>query len=141
MTDAVPIFLDTAYVYALINTRDQWHAKARELQHALNHQRRALVTSEFILTEMADGLSAICFREQAVQVIDMLTESGHVAIVPASSELYQAGLKLFRGRSDKQWGLTDCTSFVIMEQQDIQEALTTDEHFRQAGFRAIMLEA
>lgn len=140
MADSSPVFLDTAYLYALLNTRDQYHARAKELQSVLNRERRPLVTSEFVLTEMADGLSAIRFREETVRVIDALTDSSHVVIVPASSELYQAGLNLFRSRSDKQWGLTDCTSFVIMEQQDIQEALTTDDHFRQAGFRAMMLE-
>ena len=62
MADSTPVFLDTAYVFALINTRDQWHARAKTLERDLNAERRQLVTSEFVLTEIADGLSAIRFR-------------------------------------------------------------------------------
>ena len=62
MSDLTPVFLDTAYVFALINTRDEWHAKARELGHTLHATSRPLVTSEFVLAEIADGLSAIRFR-------------------------------------------------------------------------------
>lgn len=141
MADSTPVFLDTAYVFALINTRDQWHARAKTLEHGLNAERRQLVTSEFVLTEIADGLSAMRFREQATQVIDALTRNRHATIVAASSALYEAGLQLFRRRQDKEWGLTDCTSFVIMDQQNLRSVLTTDEHFRQAGFQALMLEA
>lgn len=141
MADSVPVFLDTAYVFALINTRDQWHARAKTLERDLNAERRQLVTSEFVLTEIADGLSALRFRDQAIQVIDALTRNRHATIVSASSELYEAGLQLFRQRRDKDWGLTDCTSFVIMNQQNLRCVLTTDEHFRQAGFQALMLEA
>jgi uncharacterized protein len=50
-------------------------------------------------------------------------------------------MKLFAGRPDKEWSLTDCVSFVVMEAQGIREALTTDEHFIQAGFRALLREA
>jgi predicted nucleic acid-binding protein len=35
--------------------------------------------------------------------------------------------------------LTDCTSFVMMTENNLTEALTTDEHFRQAGFKALLL--
>jgi predicted nucleic acid-binding protein len=49
MADSMPVFLDTAFVFALINTRDQWHAKAKTLERAFNAERRPLVTSEFVL--------------------------------------------------------------------------------------------
>ena len=140
MADSMPVFLDTAYVFALINTRDQWHAKAKTLEREFNADRRPLVTSEFVLMEIADGLSALHFRQQAIHVIDTLTRTPHATIVTASSEVYEAGLELFRRRNDKQWGLTDCTSFVIMQQQGLRHAPTTDIHFRQAGFQVLMLE-
>jgi uncharacterized protein len=140
MTDHTAIFLDTAYIFALVNTRDQWHARARQWQAVLTAERRPLLTSAFVLMEIGDGLAAVGFRRQAVQVLDTLAASSLVEVVPATSELYAAGLELYRNRHDKDWGLTDCTSFELMRQRGLREALTTDEHFQQAGFRVLLRE-
>jgi uncharacterized protein len=135
-----PVFLDTAYVNARVNTRDQWHEAATRWERKLAAERRPLVTSEFVLMEMADGLAAVRFRTHAVQVIIALQASPRVEIVPVSSQLFAAALDLYRNRPDKDWGLTDCTSFVVMGERGLTEALTTDDHFRQAGFHALLLE-
>ena len=71
-SDRRPIFLDTAYINALVNTRDQWHDAAAQWERKLATDRRRLVTTEFVLVEIADGLAAIRFRGQAVQVIATL---------------------------------------------------------------------
>ena len=138
--DHTSIFLDTAYVNALVNTRDQWHAAAVQWQRKLSTDKRRLVTTEFVLVEIADGLAAVRFRGQAVQVIATLQASSLVEIIPASSQLFTAALELYRSRGDKDWGLTDCASFVVISERGLSEALTTDDHFRQAGLRALLLE-
>jgi uncharacterized protein len=138
--DRLPVFLDTAYVNALVNVRDQWHNAAVQWEERLAVERRRLVTTEFVLVEIADGLAAVRFRAQAVQVITTLQASPLVDIIPASSQLFRTALELYRRRADKDWGLTDCVSFVVMSEQSLSEALTTDDHFRQAGFRALLLE-
>jgi uncharacterized protein len=138
--DRTPIFLDTAYVNALVNTRDQWHAAAVQWQRKLSADKRRLVTTEFVLVEIADGLAAVRFRGQAVQVIATLQASSLIEIIPASSQLFTAALELYRSRGDKDWGLTDCASLVVMNGRGLSEALTTDDHFRQAGLRALLLE-
>lgn len=51
--DPEPVFLDTAYVNALVNTRDQWHEAAVRWERKLAADRRRLVTTEFILVEIA----------------------------------------------------------------------------------------
>ncbi len=63
-----------------------------------------------------------------------------VEIVPASKQLFQAGFDLFARRPDKHWSLVDCLSFVVMKQRRLKEALTADQHFVQAGFRALLRE-
>ncbi len=108
--DASPVFLDTAYVNALINTRDQWHEVAVRCQARIVADRRRLLTTEFVLTEIADGLAAVRFRAHAAQVIAVLQESPMAEVVPASSELFLAALALYQSRVDKDWGLTDCSS-------------------------------
>ena len=135
-----PVFLDTAYVNARINTRDQWHEAAVRWERKLAADWRLLITTEFVLVEIADGLAAVRFRLQAGQVIAALQASALVEIIPSSSDLFTAALELYQSRPDKDWGLTDCASFVVMRERALSEALTTDEHFRQAGFRALLLE-
>jgi uncharacterized protein len=46
----------------------------------------------------------------------------------------------YRNRKDKAWGLTDCISFVVMQDQNLTVALTADRHSVQADFRALLLE-
>lgn len=128
------IFLDTAYVYALVNTRDEWHKEALSWQEKLEKERRGIITTELILIEIADGLASIRFRTQAAQVIDALQSSPFVEVVAVSSEL----LNLYRQRRDKEWGLTDCVSFLVMRERGLLESLTVDTHFQQAGFHTLL---
>lgn len=64
--------------------------------------------------------------------------SAHFQTVPLSTELLDAGLALMGKRTDKDWSLTDCISFVVMERNGLHEALTGDHHFEQAGFNALL---
>ena len=139
--DLAAIFLDTSYINALVNTRDSWHNAAARWERYLASARRRLVTTEFILVEVADGLAAVRFRAHATRVIAMLQGSPWVEIVPASSHLFTSALELYRHHADKHWGLTDCASFTVMGDRPLTEALTADDHFRQAGFRALLLES
>jgi len=135
-----PIFLDTAYINALINTRDQWHEKAVRWERKLGVERRKLLTTQFILIEIGDSLATVKYRTEAAAVISRLTSSSFVEIIPATSQLFNEGFDLYRQRQDKAWGITDGTSFVVMQAHQLSEALTTDDDFIQAGFRALMLE-
>jgi predicted nucleic acid-binding protein len=140
VTDGAPYFLDTAYVVALANADDQWHVAAARWEARLAPGRRRFVTTEFVLAEIGDGLAGVQRRRFAIQVIDLLLAEPRVEIVPASSDLFAAGLALYRSRADQSWGLTDCSSFVVMRERGLAAALTADNHFRQAGFRALLLE-
>jgi predicted nucleic acid-binding protein len=97
-------------------------------------QKRRVLTTELVLIELGDGLAAIRFRAQAVALIAALRNNPWVDIEPVSGSLVDEALRLFASRSDKEWGVTDCASFAVMSQRGVVEALTTDDHFRQAGF-------
>lgn len=62
-----------------------------------------------------------------------------IEVVPLTEDLYAQAAALYERHTDKEWGLTDCVSFVVMRERGIQEALTTDTHLRQASFRALLL--
>jgi predicted nucleic acid-binding protein len=133
-------FIETAYVQALVNVRDRWHAAAALWERYLNTVRPRYITTEYILVEIADGLAAVRFRQQAHQIIQALLSNAHVEVVPASTDLLKNALDLYYQRPDKEWGLTDCASFVVMNERGLIDALTSDNDFRQAGFRPLLLE-
>jgi uncharacterized protein len=89
------IFLDTAYVYALVNTRDEWHEEALGWQEKLETDRRAIVTTELVLIEIADGLASIRFRTQAAQILIELQSSPFCEVVPLSSKLLADAFELY----------------------------------------------
>ena len=132
------VFLDTSYAVALSSHTDENHNRAVELAEELEATGTYFVTTRAILLEIGNTLSKARHRRAAVELLTALEHDPKVEIVPASDELYQHALEIYRDRSDKEWGLIDCMSFVVMSDQGVTEALTADNHFRQAGFHALL---
>lgn len=130
------LFLDTSFVQALLNRGDQYHADAMALLPRVQSAAEVFVT-EAVLTELGNALSTLD-RFAAVQFVDQCYQTGNIHVVPVDTSLFRRAVELYRGRQDKEWGLTDCISFVIMQDEHLLDALTADRHFSQAGFRAIM---
>jgi predicted nucleic acid-binding protein len=128
-------FADTYYYPAVLNARDTAHQRAIGLSQQL---RGPVVTTEFILLELGDGMAPPPARQAFVRFCNALRADPLVEIVQASNGLLARGLALYAGRPDKEWSLTDCISFVVMQDRDITEALTGDHHFEQAGFVALL---
>lgn len=128
-------FADTSFWLALINRRDRLHPAAM----ALNLQRTApLITTQFVLLEVADGLCHHETRFRFERLLAVLQSSNEVEIVALESSLFDRGCALYFARTDKDWSLTDCISFVVMEERGISEALTADHHYEQAGFCTLL---
>jgi len=100
----------------------------------LRRQNAQLITTEFVLLELANMFSALVWRQRVVKFIDGLHSLSSLQIISADSALLEEGWNLFRNRLDKEWSLTDCTSMVIMERNEIKLAFSSDHHFEQAGF-------
>lgn len=128
------VFVDTAGWIGLINRSDQLFVQAQQTLKSLRLRKAMLVTTEFVLIEVADALSSPALRFQTATFIDGLRSLSQVRIIPLSQDLLLAGWSLYRQRPDKEWGLTDCISFVVMGREQIVEAMTSDHHFEQAGF-------
>jgi predicted nucleic acid-binding protein len=132
------IFVDTAAWIALLNTSDALHEPAKQVMNQLQQQKAFLVTTEFVLLEVADALSVPVGRAQTIAFINGLRQLNILQIIPVSQALFIQGWQLYSQRPDKEWGLTDCTSFVVMTQEQITIAFTSDHHFQQAGFIKLM---
>ena len=132
------IFIDTAAWIALLNSRDALHDKARLIMDNLMKQKHPLITTEFVLMEVADAISSPTVRSKTIDFIDNLLSLPILLIIPASQDLWKAGWQFYKQRPDKEWGLTDCTSFVVMKQENVNTAFTADHHFEQAGLIKLM---
>jgi len=133
-------FLDAAYTIALSAVTDKYHQKAEVLAERIETEAIPLITTRAVVLEIGNALSTLRYRAAAIELLDSLEEDPNVEIIPLSDELYNRGMELYRQRPDKEWGITDCISFVVMEDYGLTEALITDEHFKQAGFRALLIE-
>ena len=129
------LFADSFYFLALLRLEDSAHARA--LAASQNRTER-LVTTAWVLTEVADALAVPAMREGFRRLLAALRADAACTIVPPTQDLFDAGVELYARRPDKGWSLTDCISFVVMREHGISEALTGDRHFEQAGFIALL---
>ena len=131
-------FVDTGYWIALTDVGDQHHRRARALAAAV---RPPFVTTDAVLIEVGNTPSAARWRELSIALLDDVHTSPDIEVVPLTPELFDRAVVLYRSRGDKEWGLTDCVSFVVMQERGITDALAAHQHFVQAGFRALLRES
>ena len=129
------VFADAFYFVARLNRRDQHHQRVLQFSRDL---RARLLTSDWVLMEVADALAESECRGRVRDFILHLRNSPPCEIVPASRAWLNRALDLYHQHADKKWTLTDCVSFVIMRERGVTDALTGDKHFEQAGFVALL---
>jgi predicted nucleic acid-binding protein len=125
------VFADTFFFLAVLDSREHFHSQSL---HFLRDRQLKLVTTEWVLAEFGNAYSDPRDRSDFVALYRALVNNPRVRIVPADSELFQRAIELFSDRPDKAWSVVDCASFVAMKDAGINEALTGDRHFEQAGF-------
>lgn len=132
------LLLDTFYVQAFLNSKDQYHAKTLELYPEVK-QARVVWLTEAVLVEIGNALSSID-RVAAASFISSCYNNPppNLRIVPVDAGLMELALALYSDRPDKEWGFTDCISFEVMRIHNVMDALTGDKHFTQAGFNALL---
>ena len=129
------VFADSFYYLAVMNADDAAHERAVRVSDSLGGP---VVTTAWVLTEVADALAAPGQRSGFLALLEALRVDPEVSIVPPNEDLFEAGISLYSRRPDKDWSLTDCISFVVMQERGMTEALTGDRHFEQAGFTALL---
>ena len=97
------------------------------------------MTTEAVLWEWMNALADPATRGTATEGYRRCHEDPQIEIVPFCGELVESAVKLYADRADKSWSVTDCLSFVVIEQRQLTRALTTDHHFQQAGLQAVLL--
>jgi len=130
------VFADSFYFFALVNPQDPAHGKAVAFSQTYVGQ---VVMTGWVLTELADGLAKpVRWRAVFLQLAADIQANPDMIVLPCTDQLLQEGILLYSQRPDKEWSLTDCISFVVMQREGINEALTGDHHFEQAGFVSLL---
>jgi predicted nucleic acid-binding protein len=129
------VFADTFFFLAAINPADGAHERAIEFSDNYNGP---LLTTAWVITEVADALAGRNDRHLFHELYESITNDPRVEIFSPDAELFRRALDLYFDRRDKDWSLTDCTSFVLMTDRKLSEAATGDHHFEQAGFRPVL---
>ncbi|MCL4190862.1 MAG: hypothetical protein KJZ87_03885 [Thermoguttaceae bacterium] len=130
-----PVFADSYYFFAILNPKDGAHQ--RTIEYAARYAV-PIVTTAWVLTELADGLAVTAHRSAFGRLVARIRAEPENEIVGPSGELMDRGIALYDSRPDKRWSLTDCISFVVMQERGITDALTGDHHFEQAGFNVLL---
>ena len=132
------VFADTGYWQAMLNPHDDLPQKAQTVtkEAAPLH----IVTSEMVLSEFLNYVAArgSGLRSAAVKTAKAIASNPNVTVVPQTRDLFRRAVDRYENRGDKEWSLTDCASFLVMEEQGIKDALAHDHHFEQAGFKALL---
>jgi uncharacterized protein len=124
------VFGDTFFYLALLRDDDPAHDRAL----AALHSNQKILTTEFVLLELGNACARAADHADFVALVEAMRRSPRVTIIRLDSELLERGMRRMAERPDKDWSLTDCISFVVMEDSGIREALTGDQHFEQAGY-------
>jgi hypothetical protein len=132
------LFLDTNGWVALLNADEPVHREADEEFRLLGRARCAVVLTDWVVAETGNCLARSTLRAEFAETVRRFSGNPNFRIVPVSAPLRERALDLYASRTDKTWGLVDCASFLVMGDEGITDAFTTDRHFEQAGFHCLL---
>ena len=128
------IFVDTSFVIALINDKDQYYDQAQALSYKFENS--SIITTSAVLLEIGNAL-AKDFRKEAIETIRVLRSGKNVEVIEIDASIFEKGIEVYEKYDDKAWGLVDCISFVVMREKGVSEVMTFDGDFEQAGFTVL----
>ncbi len=130
------IYVDTSGWASLADVSEPFYEKAKEIYAAAIQNRRRLVTTNYVLAELVALMTSPMrfHRPRIIEFINGIKQSTFFDIIHIDEDFDAKSWDLLSKRADKNWSLVDCSNFVLMQENNILEALTTDHHFEQAGF-------
>jgi predicted nucleic acid-binding protein len=132
------IFVDTSGMYALVDRKDAHHPAARAVVERLLRSGRRLLVTDYVVAETVNLANARSGSRVAIRVLDLLEQSAGIRIEWIGAARFDMTKAFFRKHADHAYSFTDCTSFVVMRELKLSQALTSDRHFTQAGFEALL---
>jgi predicted nucleic acid-binding protein len=131
-------FVDTSGFYALLVRRDLVHDRARHLLETAASSRGRFVTTDYVLDEAATLLAARGHGHLVEALFDRVFSSAACRVQWMDPDCFAEVRRFFVKHQDQAWSFTDCFSFCVMKRLGLRDALTTDDHFRHAGFNPLL---
>lgn len=135
---ASEVFADTSFFFALAARRDPNHPDAVRALRTLTDKRRAIITTDYVIDETLTLTKLRADAATADALLTRIERSPNVRLEFVGPDRFADATRFLRQRADHGYSFTDCTSFMTMQALRIEEALTTDYHFVEAGFRALL---
>jgi len=133
------IFADTSGFYALLVKRDPMHARAKRILAAAAQAGGRFVTTDYILDETATLLKARGHGHLVDAFFARIFNSDACRVEWMDPDRFEQTRGFFHKHQDQDWSFTDCFSFCVMQALALSDALTTDKHFREAGFTPLLV--
>ncbi len=135
------IFVDTSGWMGFFVVNEPIYARRRRIIAEAIEERIPLDTTNYVPTELVPLLTTRTrlSRPQILSLIGSISTMRELEIVHITPELHQRAFQLLQTRPDKDWSWVDAASFIVMQQKQLSQALTTDHHFEQAGFERLIL--
>lgn len=130
------VFIDTSGWANLFIATESYHEQAKQWFQHRRQQNQAMVTTNYVVIELVALLNSPLRipRPQLFKYVEAVRTAPYINLIYIEQTIDSAAWELLKTREDKAWSLVDSTSFIVMQQLGIKEALTTDHHFEQAGF-------
>ena len=128
------LFVDTAGWMALADSADPRHEDCRSARDGWLLRGGSLVSTDFVLDETLTLIRMRLGIEAAMRWWDQVEASRRLRWEWIDPERAEKARRWFFRWRDKDFSFTDCSSFVVMRDLGLRDALSTDRHFRQAGF-------
>ena len=138
---ASEVFVDTSALYAFVDRKDSHHTRARDVVLKLVKAGRRLVVSDYVIAETINLANARSGTTVATRVLDLIDQSAGIRVEWIDPTRFDRTKTFFRKHADHAYSFTDCTSFVLMRELRLNDALTTDGHFPEAGFNSLLPSA
>jgi uncharacterized protein len=130
------VFLDSAAYLALVNPNDARHRQARAAWGRLTQERWRTFTTNFVVAETHSLFLVRLGRVHALAFLRQFAQSSTTVVRISLRDEERARSIVFQYQ-DKDFSLTDATSFSVMERLRIGVVFTFDRHFAQYGFSLV----
>jgi len=133
------LFLDTSGLFSYLVIQDDKHQNASAIVKKMVHHKYHLITTDYIIDEMATLLKARGYSKYLPNLFDGILFSKACQIEWMDQDYFHQTKAMMLKFQDHRWSFTDCFSFVVMKKKNLTQALSKDAHFREAGFRPLLV--
>lgn len=132
------MFVDTGWLKGLVDKRDQYHVRSKNVFKKLKKERTLLVTTNFVVAEAFTLVRSHCGLYWAEKLKNLLSSLGGVMEMERVNNEDETKVWNWFWFDWKDLSYTDCTSFAVMERLGLKKVVTFDEHFKMAGFEKVV---